>query len=110
MAAMSDGVKMWLDDVRDPDRHGHIGWTWVKSFEEAVSLLKTGKVVRASLDHDLTPEQSAGLSDSYGTGYDVVCWMEANNCWPTGGTKCHSMNPLGRRRIEKIIGRNMGAK
>ena len=43
---------------------------WAKTAEEAIDLLKTGKVEYASLDHDL------GFG---GSGYDVVCWVEEND-------------------------------
>ena len=48
-------MKLWLDDIRAPWKFGCIGWTWVKTADEAIELLKTGKVEMASLDHDLQP-------------------------------------------------------
>jgi hypothetical protein len=53
-------IKLWLDDICDPVQHGKIGWVWVKTAEEAINLLKTGNVVRASLDHDLSIEATIG--------------------------------------------------
>ena len=98
-------MKLWLDDLRDPAVHGHIGWTWAKTAEEAIALLKTGKVTEASLDHDLSIEATIGAADwaREVTGYDVVCWMEENDVWPRDGTRVHSMNPEGRRRMEFAI-------
>ena len=46
-------MNLWLDDVREPWRHGRIGWEWAKTASEAIALLETGKVENASLDHDL---------------------------------------------------------
>lgn len=102
-------MKLWLDNVREPWRFGHLGWEWVKTAQEAIDLLKTGKVVEASLDHDLAPEHypwanrgnEAPLGN--GSGYDVVCWMEENNVWPPKGTKVHSMNPAGAFRMRQVI-------
>jgi hypothetical protein len=49
-------MKLWLDDVRNPEERGLVGFTWVKTVE-AIALLKTGQVVFASLDHDLRVER-----------------------------------------------------
>jgi hypothetical protein len=47
-------IQLWLDDTRQPSR----GFTWAKTAEKAIELLKTGKVNFASLDHDLNIGQS----------------------------------------------------
>jgi hypothetical protein len=107
-------MKLWLDDVREPWRFGCLGWEWVKTAEEAIALLKTGNVEKASLDHDLTPEQTmAGAllgaikEDGVKSGYDVVLWLEQNpQYWPPKGTIVHSMNPVGRDRMAKVIARH----
>ena len=58
-------MKVFLDDERDtPD-----GWVRVYWPDEAIALLKTGKVTEISLDHDLG-------DDDRGTGYDVILWSE----------------------------------
>ncbi len=98
-------VDLWLDDIRDPNNHGCIGWTWVKTADEAIALLETGTVRRASLDHDLTVDQTLGRVDREPTGYTVVCWMERNNVWPPEGVKVHSQNPVGRANMEVVIRR-----
>lgn len=92
-------MKLWLDDIREAPE----GFVWAKSYNEAIALLKTGDVTYASLDHDLEFEQYSGYLGAGKTGYDVVCWMEENNVWPSDGTHCHSMNPVGRARIEQVI-------
>lgn len=99
------GVRMWLDDIRDPARHGCIGWVWIKTYDDAVALLATGQVVEASLDHDLTIQQTIGNPDGERTGYDVVCWMEEHNVWPPMGVTVHSLNPSGKARMEAAIRR-----
>lgn len=98
-------IDFWLDDLRDPARHGCIGWTWVKTADEAIALLATGRVREASLDHDLTIEQTLGQRSSEPTGYTVVCWMEENGVWPPKGVRVHSQNPAGRARMEAVIRR-----
>jgi hypothetical protein len=47
-------MKLWLDDIRKPWMHGCIGFEWAKTVDEAIALLKTGRVTFASLDHDLS--------------------------------------------------------
>jgi hypothetical protein len=54
-------MNLWLDDVRPPWRFGYIGWEWAKTYDEAIALLATGKVERASLDHDLSEPATLGL-------------------------------------------------
>ena len=101
-------MKLWLDDVREPWRYGKLGWTWVKTAAEAIELLKTGKVEEASLDHDLAPEHypwsGVPLDQVLGTGYDVALFLEANpEFYPPGGCKVHSMNPVGKARMEVAL-------
>lgn len=98
-------IDLWLDDLRDPARFGCIGWTWAKTADEAIDLLKTGRVRRASLDHDLSVEQTLGRTLEGPSGYTVVCWMEEHGVWPEGGVKVHSQNPVGRARMRQVIAR-----
>lgn len=96
-------VRLWLDDIRDPAQHGRIGWTWVRTFEEATALFEEGRVVEASLDHDLTISQTMGYADGEKTGYDVVCWMEERGIYPRDGCHVHSMNPSGAARMKAAL-------
>lgn len=85
-------MKIYLDDERTaPD-----GWIQVRWPDEAIELLKTGKVIELSLDHDLG-------NDARGTGYDVVCWLEreviCNNFVPPLVT-VHSANPSARMKMQ----------
>lgn len=106
---------LWLDDIRQPWKHGYIVFEWVKTAREAINLLKTGNITFASLDHDLSEEHypwnCKDISECKGTGYDVVCFLEENpEYWPPDGVRVHSANPAGRARmiqvIEKFYGRN----
>jgi hypothetical protein len=101
-------VKLWLDDVRQPWKHGCVGYEWAKTADEAIALLKTGKVTFASLDHDLSEAATLGNWEGERTGYDVVCWMEENNVWPEDGVRVHSMNPAGKLRMRQVIARHYG--
>lgn len=104
-------MRLWLDDVREPWKHGFILCEWARTADEAIELLKKGDITLASLDHDLAPEHyvaGTGTHDSCGDncGCAVVKWMEANNVWPKNGVVVHSMNPAGRQRMQQVIDRH----
>jgi len=85
-------MNVYLDD----ERQTPIGWHRVYWPNEAIELLKTGKVEEISLDHDLG-------DDDHGTGYDVVLWIEkevftANFNPPI--IKVHSANTSARDKME----------
>ena len=101
LVAKSNGINLWLDDVRKPERVGPIwaeDWTWAKTAEEAIELLKTGRVKTASLDHDL----GEGL-----TGYDVMLWLEEHlgELPELPLIVVHSMNPVGKERMQRLYDR-----
>lgn len=101
-------MNLWLDDIRDPVQHGYIGYSWAKTYEEAIAALSTGRVQHASLDHDLGIRSTLGMPTDEKTGYDVVCWMEEHNIWPRHGVRVHSANPVGKTRMEAAIRRAYG--
>lgn len=94
-------MRLYLDDVRNPNRlYGDNYFVWVKTYKEAIQLLKTGQVESISLDHDL------GYTDPNHTGYDVACWIEAavrNSEIPLPEMYCHSWNPVGKDKILATI-------
>lgn len=112
-------MNLWLDDMRPAPG----GWYWVKTVDEAKEQLLSGRVENASLDHDLgacadcmagqTPEQwleKTGFTqmphcEHFGTGYNLVCWMEENDVWPTNKPTVHSRNPAGRFKMQQAIDR-----
>lgn len=104
-------MKLWLDDIRDPEHYGKSDWVWVKTATDAIDQFRTGQVEEASLDHDLTDEQmvKGGIlgqvyEDGHKSGYDVVCWLEQHpEFWPPEGVRVHSANPAGRRRMLQVV-------
>lgn len=85
-------MKVYLDDIRKPPA----GWKLVKWPDEAIKLLKTGKVEEISLDHDLG-------DDERGTGYDVVLWIEkavVTKKFNPPKIKVHSANVSARKKME----------
>lgn len=116
-------MNLWLDDNRDPRHYGAIGYHWVKTVEEAKAYLLTGKVKRASLDHDLgacdacTKAQDErnypwdGMAPNcshFGTGYDLCLWMAGTGRWPKEMPDVHSANPVGAARMRAVIKRYFG--
>ena len=85
-------TRLWLDDTRAPHAHGRLGWTWVRTADDAIALLARGDVVEASLDHDLDPRAAIGETPTDKTGYDVLLWMAAHHVWPPNGVHVHSEN------------------
>jgi hypothetical protein len=109
-------MKLWLDDIRDPEHYGKKDWVWVKTAEDAVKAFRSGEVEEASLDHDLTEEQMirSGMygsvyEDGQRSGYDVVCWLETHpEFWPQEGCHVHSANPSGAKRMQQVIDKYYG--
>ena len=96
---MENDIRLFLDDVREapPD------WCLMRSVKDVIDALKTSSVSIISLDHDL------GDSAIYGTGYDVILWIEnevATNNFNPPEIRVHSANPPAAKKmragIEKI--------
>ena len=94
---LANGFRVWLDDERPvPEGFTH----WVKTAEEAIELLKTGRVKHISLDHDLGDEEIVG------TGYHVACWIEENaheGSLARFTWNVHSANPTGRDKMKSAL-------
>lgn len=100
-------MKLWLDDIREPPDSG-FGWIWVKTYKEFEQQIRLSSRVfnEISLDHDLGTEK---------TGHDVLIFLESyyeecgkppyNPLSPDLKITCHSMNPVGREKIEAGIRR-----
>lgn len=111
-------MRLWLDDVRPAPS----GWTHVKTVEEAWTLIQSGVIESASLDHDLgacencikerlesggyTKEVTAqGINCNHmKTGYDLVKLMAEHEVWPKE-IFVHSANPVGRANMQATIAR-----
>lgn len=59
-------MRIYLDD----ERKTPTGWERMYTAWDVIKALRTGQVTEISLDHDL------GDDEKYGTGYDVLCWIE----------------------------------
>ena len=85
---------LYLDDLREAPE----GWTQVRSVNEAIALMESTTVSRASLDHDL-----GEFSFDGGDGYRLADWMAETETWPEEGVKTHSANPVGAARIQGVV-------
>jgi hypothetical protein len=105
-------ILLWLDDVRKPPTSA---WKWVEDAATAIEVLKTKRVLFASLDHDLAPVHYTAnpnfIPGAHGTGYEVAEFLEFSARSPGGdpevlppdGVRVHSMNPDGSRRMIAAI-------
>ena len=88
-------MRVFLDD----ERRAPSGWILVRWPEDAIRLLKTGRVTDISLDHDLG-------DDEHGTGNDVVLWIEEQvftKGFKAPKMKVHSANSSARKKMEMGI-------
>lgn len=110
-------ISLWLDDHRPAP----YGWVGVTTLAAAKLSLETGRVDRASLDHDLGAcetcmdgrdvkewleahnFQTMPHCEHVGTGYDLCVWMAETGHWPTQKPAVHSANPVGRHRMNGVI-------
>lgn len=119
-------MRIWLDDERDPtdptiqQEYGAVGdELWVKSPEEAVTLLQRGGVTSISLDNDLGDypfervldypngitlqnHPGAGMRE----GYQLADWIEEQAYFgrlPRLEVKAHSANPVAAARMRVAI-------
>lgn len=87
-------MKLWLDDIRPAP----FGWTWAKSVNQAIGLIKNSDdFEEASLDHDL-----GDFAEFGGNGVQLTDWLAENNVWPDRIT-VHSSNIVGVRTMLATI-------
>lgn len=89
-------VRMWLDDERPMPEGFDLH---VRTAREAIEAIRSGRVVEASLDHDLGSEEN-------GTGYDVAKFVEEaafQGALAPMRVSVHSANPIGARNIQMCI-------
>ena len=85
-------LSVWLDDERPPPSSD---WVVATTSQDAILLLRTGQVLRISLDHDLG-------DDIHGTGYDALAWLErevVERGFVPPDIRVHTANPPARNRM-----------
>ncbi len=94
-------MKIWLDDVR-PAPEGYIH---CRSVREAIDAIEKGekmeKIELVDCDHDLGDYACDG-----GDGIKLLDWLvERGTLYPV---RLHTMNPVGRENMQRIINRYWG--
>lgn len=98
-------MKVYLDDIRTTPE----GWYRTYTAKETIEVLKTGKVVELSLDHDLNLAHYANQDLHEETGYDVLLWIEEqiavhnNLSILPAKIHLHTANPSGRERMQRCL-------
>ena len=100
--AQTQGIRIWLDDERDPKDpeiqrlFGSQGnEIWVKTAPEAIKMLQQGNVAFIDFDNDLGPPEA-------GEGRHVADWIETqafHGRLKPLDWKVHSMNVIGSNKI-----------
>ena len=95
-------MKLWIDDVRPAPE----GYVWCRTVNEVISLIPDAEeclgvatIEVIDMDHD------AGDYVQYGGDYiKLLDWLEeTGRNYPI---RIHSMNPVGRENMRRIIERN----
>lgn len=99
-------MKLWVDDVRPAPDSSYI---WVKTVDCAINRIlgffygfTTDSTILIDLDHD------AGDYSSQGGDYiEILDWLEeAKIVNQSFVFHLHTMNPVGRENMERIIRKN----
>lgn len=89
-------MKVYLDDIRNPPDDT---WIIARNYNQAINLLKTGKVTEISFDHDL------GLDSK--SGYDVMVFLEEmvfRGKLPKPIIHVHTANSSARTKMVQCAG------
>lgn len=88
---------LWIDDIRKPPQKNN--YYWAKSTNQAIAALQMLIFEYIDIDHD------AGAYAKDGGDYiKVLDWLEMNNI--SYNIHIHSMNPVGKTNMRKIINKN----
>lgn len=98
-------MHIWVDDVRTPPCDD---WLWARSVNEAITAIKfyernwSDDSICINLDHD-----AGDFAKDGGDYIRVLDWLEKEGIVDTGyGFHLHTMNPVGRENMERIIRKN----
>ena len=100
-------MKLWIDDVRQPPESFIPSYVWVRSVNEAKTIIRANKdktygfykIELIDIDHDAGDWAFDG-----GDYIKLLDWMEMMNI--NIPIRIHSMNPVGRENMRAIIRRN----
>lgn len=77
-----------------------------RNYADGIAALSEARWDVLYLDHDLGDFSGPGGREM--TGYDVMCWIEANPEHMPGEIVCVSDNASGRQRINLVINKLYG--
>lgn len=89
-------MKIWLDDLRPAPE----GYVWCRSVNEAIRFIKSteGEIELIDCDHDLGDYAKDG-----GDRIKLLDWLAEQELYYK--IHLHTMNPVGRANMERIIRR-----
>lgn len=92
-------MKLWLDDVREAPE----GYVWLKSVNEAIAFVEANKekIELIDTDHD-----AGDFADQGGDYIRFLDYLAVIRKGETFAVRIHSMNPVGRDNMRRIISRN----
>lgn len=98
-------MHIWVDDVRTPPCDDYL---WARSVNEAITAIRfyernwSDDSICISLDHD-----AGDFAKDGGDYIRILDWLEKEGIVDTGyGFQLHTMNPVGRENMERIIKKN----
>lgn len=122
---MKDAIKLWVDDLRDPEAKNEDGtpsfvpdpenWHWAKTITEAIRILATRPVSVVSLDHDICHAILPGSPGETSRNiyqpvvcpenYTAVAYYIAAMCVDERPKKVmiHTANPAGAKTMFDIL-------
>lgn len=93
-------MKIWVDDVRTPP----LGFTWVKSVNQAIEIIKSAISNKVHIDIIDLDHDAGDFAPQGGDYIRILDWLEIMNY--NFSIRIHSMNPVGVSNMRKIIQKN----
>lgn len=112
------GLKLYVDDIRNPDDFVGPGWHWAKTVTEAIRILDEQDVDIVSLDHDIahsipitgsTIAQPFACTETFEpVARFIRCLVLGALDWDDGHSYphtvyLHSANPIGIEKMKAIL-------
>lgn len=95
-------MKIWLDDVREPPNNTYLHCKNIEEAKNAINFYEknySDKAIVLDLDHDLGENNLDGIK--------LLDWLEENKIVDnTYFFRIHSMNPVGKENMFRIITKN----
>ena len=107
MGDVMKSFKIWLDDEREAPE----GWIHFHSSRTCIAALDLLQYNRDAVIEELSLDHDLGDDEMYGTGYDVLLWIEeqvhSNDRYvPPASMKVHSANAGARPKMLAAIDSN----